>query len=188
MKYDTKFYENYVQETFNENFCDAHFSKLIFPDDVFEKLMEWKKSPNRLLFFAGNPGVGKTYLSVCIAKMWVEQQKHFRCFNEKIFLSQLKSKISENHDIEREIKKICESDNIILDDIGASEDLNAWQREQLFSFLDHRYSRNLPTVITSNLYIEKLSQRFSPRFVSRIRDKRNVVIELNWIDKRIENF
>ena len=50
----------------------------------------------------------------------------------------------------------CASRLVVLDDLGA-ERPTAWARERLTMLLDHRYGRRLPTVVTTNLSREQLS-------------------------------
>ena len=39
-------------------------------------------------------------------------------------------------------------------------------------------------IITSNSWLKEMQKIMGERFISRLRDKDNLVIELNWIDKR----
>jgi DNA replication protein DnaC len=188
--YDKKLYETQLTNTFGTDYDNACLSKYVLPDDYLIRISNWVKFPSGLLYFAGNPGLGKTYFSVAFCKLLINRKKNFRCFTEKSFMSHLKYKMgNENIDPEYEIKRLCEVEYFVLDDVAGSEQMTDWQKDIFYSFVDHRVSNNLPTLITSNLYSDDLSRKFqNPRLLSRLKASKNVFIELHWIDKRIENF
>lgn len=188
MTYDSRLYENALRDTFNVDFKEACLSKVVLPEGAPEKIIQWLSTPSNLLVFCGNPGIGKTFLCVAIGKFLIEKQKHFRCFNEISYFSHLREKVGENVDSSREIKRLCEVEYLILDDVGSSESFTPWQKDQLFSLVDHRTASRKPTIITSNIFTVNMDKIFSQRFISRIKDKRNTLLEFNWIDKRQENF
>ena len=183
-----KICEENVRNTFNVNYEDACLSKVKLPEEFMIKINSWIKDPKNILWVSGNAGVGKTFLCTAICKYLVEKGKNFRCFSENGFYSLLRSKISQGVDPEWEIKRLCEVPYFILDDVGSSENMTDWQKDQLFSFIDHRWASGLPTVVTSNLFLKDMKEIFSIRFISRIRDKKNNFMEINWIDKRQEDF
>ncbi len=188
MSYDANIYEKVLRDTFNVDFDEACLSRVILPDNAIEKIVNWLHTPANLLVFCGNPGVGKTFLCAAIGKFLIEKKKCFRCFNEKSFFAHLRAKIGENADSEWEIKRLCEVEYFILDDIGSGEGFTPWQKDQLFSLVDHRAASRKPTILTSNIFTVNMDKIFSQRFISRLKDKRNTLLEFNWIDKRQEEF
>jgi DNA replication protein DnaC len=55
----------------------------------------------------------------------------------------------------------------VLDDLG-TENATPWAREKLYQIINHRYSEQMPTVITTNVEIRKIDERI----VSRMLDHR----------------
>ncbi|HPS41710.1 MAG TPA: ATP-binding protein, partial [Anaerolineaceae bacterium] len=51
---------------------------------------------------------------------------------------------------------------LVLDDLG-SQNSTKWAAEKLFQIVDYRYSRKLPSVVTTNLEIEDLDDRIRSR-------------------------
>src|SRR5581483_6014137 len=51
---------------------------------------------------------------------------------------------------------------LVLDDLG-TQSSTQWAREKLFQLLNHRYTENLPTVITTNEPISALDERLRAR-------------------------
>mgnify|MGYP002350638330 CR=1 FL=1 len=78
-----------------------------------------------------------------------------------------------NYDI---IRAICDAAEemhspIILDDLGAEmkeRSEQGWISELLFEIVQTRYERELPTIITTNLTLGELSQRYGERTASRL--------------------
>ena len=51
---------------------------------------------------------------------------------------------------------------LILDDLG-TQNGTPWAQEKLFQILNHRYNAQLPTVVTTNLSIDRLDERLRMR-------------------------
>jgi DNA replication protein DnaC len=51
---------------------------------------------------------------------------------------------------------------LVLDDLGTQSG-TAWAQEKLFQVLNHRYNAQLPTVVTTNLSLERLDERLRMR-------------------------
>lgn len=164
---------------------DAHLSKIELPESEIQKILSWLKSNRGILTFVGNPGVGKTYLCASILNEWLAKGFNVRYYNERNFFDLCRKTIQQDWNPIDEINRICETPYFILDDIGSGQ-MTDWQKEILFAFLDTRMSSNMPTIITSNIFTHNMGSVFGERFQSRVKDKNNTLIELDWIDKRQE--
>lgn len=167
---------------FGKRYEDAHLSRIELPDENMHMLQDWLKNPDRIFAFLGTPGVGKTYFCAALVKYLLEQHKNVRYMSERTLYKHLRDVMNE-YDYEHELKRLCDCDYFILDDVGSCG-FTDWRRDILFSFLDYRNSNASPTVITSNLFLKDFNEQFSPRFVSRLKEKGNIIMELNWVDKR----
>lgn len=167
------------------DFKEAHLSKLNLPPEEITKINDWVKNEKRFLVFLGTPGIGKSYLIAALIHSLIEQKKGhwFRYMHERDLFSIMRDCIAKNWDYESEIKRICETPYIFLDDIGSSQ-TTEFQKEVLQNFIDTRWIMGYPTMITSNIFLKQMYEVFEPRFISRLKDKRNTIIELNWEDKR----
>lgn len=175
---------NRVREQFEREYWDAHLSKVRLPEDILNRILDWTKNPKDILFFASNPGVGKTYLAAAIANDWDEKGFPFRAFNERSLLSQLRGIVREgNCDYEYELRRLCDCPFFILDDLGTAKETE-FQKEVIFDFVDIRWASRKPTIITSNVSISYLGEYFGERFISRMSDNRNVIIEYCGDDRR----
>lgn len=172
----------------SSRFKDATLSKIQQPPEISDKLLGWIKKDKNMLVFMGNPGVGKSYFCAAYIHMLQEKKQHFRYFSEADFFRKLRESISKGFDYEHDIQCICEAKYIIIDDIGTArgEQLSDFQKEALHILIDIRYNLQLPTLITSNLFIKDIYEKISPKIASRLSAKENTLIELDWIDKRQE--
>jgi DNA replication protein DnaC len=51
---------------------------------------------------------------------------------------------------------------LILDDLG-TQNATSWAQEKLFQILNHRYNSQLPTIVTTNLSVDRLDERLRMR-------------------------
>jgi len=79
---------------------------------------------------------------------------------------------------------IYECDLLIIDDLG-TELTNAFVSSQLFSCLNNRHLRKKATIITTNLSIPEMRDRYSERIFSRITSNYEVC-KISGPDIRIE--
>ncbi|MBP3204382.1 MAG: ATP-binding protein [Lachnospiraceae bacterium] len=122
------------------------------------------------LFFYGTVGTGKSFLSGCIANELL-QQGHFVLYFSSIRLfEQLANYTFANNerqplsDLQNDIHN-C--DLLIIDDLG-TEMTNSFTSTQLFNCLNERHLRHKATIISTNLSLEELQDRYSDRVFSRI--------------------
>jgi len=165
------------------DYANAHLSKLQLPQEVIEKIFSWWKGKRNMLVFLGNPGCGKSYLIAALIHELIDKRQTFRYFHEKDFYSQMRKTIEKNWDYEYEIKRLCETPFLFMDDLHSSVSTD-FQKECLFNFIDQRSISEYPTIVTSNLFLDQMKSVYEERFISRLKNKKNTIIELNWIDKR----
>ena len=123
------------------------------------------------LLFWGDPGLGKTFLSTCIAKELIKSG-HSVIYETayKIFSMLEDFKFRRTGDIERlrgQTQRLYECDLLILDDLGAEFSTN-YTNAALFDILNTRLIANKKTIINTNLNLEELAKKYSERVFSRI--------------------
>lgn len=121
------------------------------------------------LLFTGPTGTGKTFLSSCIAKEFLDKGM-FVFYVSATEISNLLDdmKFRRDHTQSAEyVNLITECDVLILDDLG-TEYAFGYPQSQLFDLLERRMLSNKRTVISTNMDLDELNQKYSPRFVSRI--------------------
>lgn len=120
------------------------------------------------LFLYGNTGVGKTFLSHCIAHDLLESAHcvlYFSAFD--LFDLLARSAFSSKKDSSGDEEFIFNCDLLIIDDLG-TELTNSFVSSQLFLCVNERIMRKKPTIISTNLELENFSETYSERTFSRI--------------------
>jgi len=124
----------------------------------------------RNLFFYGTVGTGKSFLSCCVAKALMDQGNLVIYFSASQLFDTL-SKSTFEKDSNEALSNISEDiyscDLLIIDDLG-TELTNSFVSSRLFSCLNNRHMRKRATIITTNLSLGELRDRYSDRIFSRI--------------------
>ena len=124
------------------------------------------------LFLTGAPGLGKTFLSACIAR--AVSEKGFSVVYDtagSIFTQFEARKFSRAGEDPQnaldETRRYLNCDLLILDDLG-SEMTTQMVRSSLYELINTRLVREKQTVISSNLRVEELEARYTPQIASRL--------------------
>lgn len=122
------------------------------------------------LFFYGTVGTGKSFLSGCIARELLQQGHSVIYFSSSGLFDTLARYAFDGKSREA-MEGLCEDlygcDLLIIDDLG-TEITNSFVTSQLFSCLNERRLRGRSTLISTNISLEELRDRYSDRIFSRI--------------------
>lgn len=120
------------------------------------------------LFFYGDTGIGKTFLSNCIAKELLNRSKSVIYFSAfQLFDIFAKNTFEKNSEFQEMNQYIFDCDLLIIDDLG-TELTNSFISTQLFLCVNERILRKKSTIISTNLSIDTLVDNYSERIFSRI--------------------
>ena len=121
------------------------------------------------LLFSGNTGLGKTFLSACIART-VADQGYSVVYESAghLFATLEKARFEANDDNRRAAAKYNECDLLIVDDLG-TELPGQFVTAALYALINDRLLENRPTIISTNLSEEELVRRYNPQIASRLR-------------------
>ena len=126
----------------------------------------------RNLFLTGAPGLGKTFLSACIARTVSERGYSvvydtavnvFARFEEQKFARGQE----EARDARDETRRYLQCDLLILDDLG-SEMTTPFVQSSLYTLINTRLTAGRRTVISSNLSLDEVRRRYSGQAASRL--------------------
>lgn len=139
----------------------------------------------RNLFLYGDTGIGKTFLSNCIAKELIDQSFSVIYFTSfELFDTLAKSKFEKDSAAETMCEHIFNCDLLIIDDLG-TEMTNSFTVSQLFLCLNERLLGKKSTIISTNLSLEALADIYSERTFSRITSN-YTMLKLTGDDIRIK--
>ena len=136
--------------------------------EYIEKFEEMKKKNQGMLIY-GDPGNGKTYFSACIGNALMQKSIPVIAvgaigLTERI--SQSKRTWGEEG-VFTVLNNLENADLLIIDDLGTEED-NKWTRAMIYQVIEKRNSSKLPVIITTNISINELKNRYSDRTYSRL--------------------
>lgn len=120
------------------------------------------------LLFVGGTGLGKTFLSACIARSVADRGYSVVYETAAHLFSKLEqAKFNPSDESRREAAKFTACDLLILDDLG-TEMPGQFITAALYSLVNDRILENKPMVISTNLNVDEMSRRYSPQIASRL--------------------
>ena len=126
-----------------------------------------EKSGN--LLFSGDTGLGKTFLSACIARTVAD--RGFSVVYESaghLFSKMERAKFENDSEAREEAKKYYACDLLIVDDLG-TEMPSQFVTAALYSLINDRLLAGKAMVISTNLNNEDLTRRYNSQILSRLR-------------------
>ena len=129
--------------------------------------MTFSLSSGNLLFIGGT-GLGKTFLSACIARTVADRGYSVVYETASHLFSKLeRAKFSGDEDARRETQKYNECDLLIIDDLG-TEMPGQFTTAALYSLINDRLLSGKPMLVSTNLNVDELRRRYSPQIASRL--------------------
>ncbi len=128
------------------------------------------------LLFLGNAGVGKTFLSHCIAYELINQGRTVLYLTAFQLFDLLKQHAfhTEGNEPVTSMEYLLGCDLLIIDDLG-TELNNSFINSQLFLCMNERLIRGNATIISTNLSLRQISQAYSERILSRIMERYQIL-------------
>lgn len=142
--------------------------------NVFKAAIDFVKNfdiSNESLFFYGSPGLGKTFLTNCIAKDLLDSGRlviYQTSSNLIELLRKLKFDDENSKDNDNTLlSDILECDLLIIDDLG-TEPGTQFSQSELFNIINSRFLKGKKLVISTNYTIEDIIHTYHERITSRI--------------------
>ena len=120
------------------------------------------------LLFVGNTGLGKTFLSACIANR-VTDKGYSVAYESapQLFEKLNRNQFTPDENSRREMADINGCDLLIIDDLG-TEFTNSFTVAALYSLLNDRLLAGKSMVLSTNLNSDEIARRYSPQIASRL--------------------
>ena len=178
-----QYYAEEIAENCGIRLCDfSDFDPDLYPEDdgngispreKMKKLFNYcrrysegfgQNSPS--LLFIGKTGLGKTFLSSCIAKELIQK-------GSSVVIGQLATFIRHIEDehfgrsVGNTLDTLTACDLLILDDLG-SEFRTSFTESALYEIVNARINTGKPMIISTNFSISELNSSYNERLISRI--------------------
>ena len=129
------------------------------------------------LLFTGKTGLGKTFLSSCIANEVLKKGKTVLYHTASVMLDTIINYRFGKSNVSKEIYDyLLDVDLLIIDDLG-TEGVNNLKLVELFNIINGRLlnsSKPTKTIISSNLSLQNIFDTYDERIVSRIVGNYNI--------------
>lgn len=158
----------------NYNFC-VHYA---------EKFSTSSKN----ILILGKTGVGKTHLSMAVAK-----QVAIKGFDViygsvlNLIRSIEKEHFCKSGEANDTLDMLCRCDLLIFDDLGA-EYHTSFTESLIYDLINTRINIGLPTIISANLSLEELNNRYNERIISRIAGYYEILFCIGKDIRQLKNF
>ncbi len=168
-------FETFCSDYYDDTTVDDNLS--LTPKENITKLRDicldfikhFDDSYDNLIFY-GPTGVGKTFLTHCIAKELLDSG-HTVVYLTSLQLFDIleKGRFGKSEDIEQIRTKtdyLIHSDLLIIDDLG-TELTNSFTTSELYHFIEERHLQHRSTILSTNLAFQELHDRYGERIFSR---------------------
>ena len=125
---------------------------------------------NRDMLLTGPSGLGKSFLMHAMAARLIERGINVLMISAYSFLQMARKSYFEAED---GVKELMQVPVLMLDDLGSEPLMQNITVEQLFHLINERQRRGLSTVISTNLTLKELRERYTERIASRLNDPKN---------------
>ena len=121
------------------------------------------------LLIYGDTGVGKTFLSNCVARELLQTEHSVVYFSASTLFHTLEAATFQREVLRQaeNYQNLFDCDLLIIDDLG-TELTNSFTTSQLFLCLNERILRRKSTIISTNLTLAQFTELYSERTFSRI--------------------
>lgn len=176
-------------------------SNVINKDFTFDKSTETNKhnsavlraartiveNGDKNLFLIGNTGTGKTYLATACANCALSLNRSVLFVTAYDLNARfLEAHLADPHTKQAMLNAVVDVDMLILDDLGTEIVYKNVTAEYLFAVINERIAKGKQTVISTNLSLADIRDRYDERLFSRFIDQSTTfVAQLTGKDKRL---
>lgn len=169
-------FENLDLNLFSSTKDENKYKSELSPRENIEKVINFSKhfinnfedSKEKNLLFTGTTGIGKTYISSCIANEILKKGYTVLYQTAPVLLDSIFSYKYNNNSSKELYDNLFNVNLLIIDDLG-TENLTAAKFTEIFTILNSRLlTSNTKTIISTNFSLEELSKMYDSRILSRI--------------------
>ncbi len=164
------FYSNEAnKEKYHSNISPKENINLI-KEICFKFIENFDDPAQKNLLFTGNTGLGKTFLSSCVANELIKKGKNVLYQTAPVMLDSIIDYRFGKNGSTNILNSILNVDLLIIDDLG-TESINNMKFTELFNIINTRLLNQhkiTKTIISTNLSLQNLYANYDERIVSRL--------------------
>lgn len=178
-------FDNFSDSLYSDEIDENNYHMKVSPRENINKIRNlcenfinnFNSIDEKNLLFTGNTGLGKTFLSSCIANELIKKQKNVLYQTAPIMLDTIIDYRFNKSNFDNTIyNNLLNADLLIIDDLG-TECMNNMKFTELFNIINSRLlnqSNITKTIISTNLSLKNLYDTYDERIVSRIVGNYNI--------------
>lgn len=132
---------------------------------------DYPNPPVKNMLITGTSGLGKTYLMQCMARRFMERLIPVEIVSAYRLIDAARNIGFENDDLSMD--GYMEAPLLMIDDLGTEPLFNNITVTRLFSLINDRMETGKSTIISTNLRMSELQERYTERIASRLQDPRS---------------
>lgn len=158
-------FEEFSLEYYKDHACYADMKKIL--DACQKYAFNFSQHSPSMLFF-GNVGTGKTHLSLSIVSEVLKKGYHVIYDSVGNLLTKIENEHFRNSNPEiSTLKLLLNTDLLVLDDLGTEFD-SSFALSVIYTIINTRINKNLPTIISTNLDQDEITNIYEKRITSRL--------------------
>ncbi len=161
----------------NESGFTQRANMLKIRDELMSYQASFPVNSRKNILFTGQTGLGKTFLLNCLAKALLDRgYTVLKITSYNLFEQLFRSNLQSDAETQGMRDRIFHVDCLMLDDLGTETRRNNYTAETLFNILNERFLYGRHTVLSTNLALNELKERYSERVTSRLFDTGHTMI------------
>ena len=145
--------------------------------NLYDTMKKWCNCPSSAylnIVLTGKTGVGKTFLMECMANELIKNG-NIVFWTSAFNLNQLLLKYHTTFDDNKTnyISNLLEAEYLFVDDLGCEPTLKNVTVEGIYNVLAERIENNKKTIISTNLNLKEIQDKYGERIFSRLLNKSN---------------
>lgn len=135
-------------------------------EQALEASINFARNPQGWLILRGPCGCGKTHLAAAIANYRLERGRQPVFVVVPDLLDHLRASFAPTSKTgyDERFQTVRDAELLILDDLG-THNATPWAQEKLYQIFNYRYAARLPTVVTTNLSLDRIDTRIRSRMM-----------------------
>ena len=159
---------DYYSKEVTQNARCSPYTKMTDVLGFCKKYAKLFNETSNSLLFQGPPGLGKTHLSLAIAREVIDKGYGVVYVSAPAIITKIEN---EHFDIRNQDKTtesiVTECDLLIIDDLG-TEFVTKFSISTVYNIINTRMIESKPTIISTNLTLTELQAYYNSRIISRI--------------------